>query len=46
MPITRRHRAVVGVLARGGVGLWRRAAAVARAVEALRQVMGARSRPP
>jgi hypothetical protein len=39
MPITRRHRAVVGVLARGGVGLWRRAAAVAQAVEALRQAI-------
>ena len=39
MPITRRYRAVAGVLARGGVGLWRSAAAVAQAVEALRQAM-------
>jgi hypothetical protein len=31
--------AVAGVLALGGVGLWRRAAAVAPAVEALRQAM-------
>jgi hypothetical protein len=39
MPLTRRHLAVAGVLALGGVGLWRRAAAVAPAVEALRQAM-------
>ena len=47
-PLTRRHLAVAGVLALGGVGLWRRAAAVAasgeaaavaQAVEALRQAM-------
>ena len=39
MPVTHRHRAVAGVLIRGGVGRWGRAAAVAQAVEALRQAM-------
>jgi hypothetical protein len=38
-PITRRHLVVAGVLALGGVGLWRSVAAVATAVEVLRQAM-------
>ncbi len=38
-PLTRRHLVVAGVLALGDMGLWRSAAAVATAVEALRQAM-------